>query len=114
MSEDEPPRRVSDTVYLVQLTGCLLPWRHWGQPATIGIVGGGNQLYVPVFTTVEKLRALMETYTVRYESIKQVDEGREFALSVFESGLGIVLDPHRKENGMIGYLNVWLKGEGQA
>ena len=55
MSGEEGPKRISDAVHTVNITGYLVPFFKNGQPLSLELSEEGEDLYVAVFSTYEKL-----------------------------------------------------------
>lgn len=110
-----PPVRTSTPPVEMNLTGYLFP--HKGSegdatcPAFLGL-GGSNALYLPCFSTIEKLRATMEGIGATYVGVKHIDDGLVF-LSELPKELGgkpikIMIDPYTTPDGAIRYVEVSL------
>ena len=104
----EGPKPTGKAPEEVDLTGMLLPWED-GQPAMLG-APGSLLLYVPCFSTEEKLRALMERADVPFSSIKTINDGIEFLSDIRSSdgteNVRVVLDPYYLPNGRVRWTEV--------
>lgn len=111
-----PPRRVNNRVDAVDLTGALFPWLDAtelceGTPLLLELQGT-NTLYLPMFTTVEKLRAELGRTNTKYDRIKQVQDGAEFLASIPPTDpdgrkLRIMLDPWYTPQGTLRWREVF-------
>lgn len=98
----QPPRPIG-TPRTVDITGHVLAWGD-GEPVLM-VMMGSSDLCVPIFSTVEKLVAMMTLTRIDYQSIKQIDDPHEFLDSV-PPDLRVVIDPHFHENGRIRYTEI--------
>lgn len=77
----------------VEVSGCLIPFRD-GQPILIQIPDNPHS-WVAIFSTSDKLeKSCLELGIKSDYSIKQITDGKDFANSILESGLRIMLDPY--------------------
>lgn len=91
----------------VSITGALIPW-DGDQPHLLRMPGSDFR-YLPCFTTVEKLRALMEVLGILGYTVKQIDDGQDFMSSVSSSSaqdIRVILDAHFTEGGKIRFTQV--------
>ena len=77
MTDAGPPRRITDRVVSINVTGyfvplCVAP----DAPVLIGMPGT-DDLFVAVFSTEEKLVEMMEAFQIEYARIGRVTDGRE-------------------------------------
>jgi hypothetical protein len=104
----QPPAPVTGKLVSLNITGYLLPVHENRQPVLLQIEGAGDDLFLPVFSTPEKLRAGMELAATAYDRIIQITDGREFLNSLKENTLKprVILDPYKHESGMIRFVEV--------
>lgn len=99
-----PPREVT-------IRGCVVPWRNGG-PVVLEMTGTSDW-FVPMFSTAEALKASMRMLDVDYQSIKQIDDGRQFLEGLAESEtpqrLRPILDPVLGENNYMRWSEVFLE-----
>lgn len=69
----------------ISISGYLFPWRDGG-PVLVEL-DGCNDWFLPVFSTENALKATMATLSVAYESIKVIDDGKEFLDGIRQSRL---------------------------
>jgi hypothetical protein len=99
-----PPKPTGRPAESVSLTGMLLMWKSV-QPVLLRVAGlEGN--CIPLFTTPDKLRDASRELGLHYESIKQVDDGRQFLDDMRAQNVRIIVDPHIATNGKLRYLDV--------
>lgn len=110
MTDVPPPTRISDKEIDVNITGYALPAYHNDQPVLIALQGTSD-LFVPVFSTIEKLQAFMSELAVKihYDKIKQVMNGREFADSVLLHAR-IAIDPYVTDAGRLRWTEIVSHG----
>ena len=63
------------------MKGCLFPWGADEYPVLLGMPGTDAH-YLPVFSTIDKLRATMGRAGVSFAKVKQIDDGAEFLASL--------------------------------
>ena len=71
--DDIAPKPTGKPLAPVSVTGTLFPW-DGAQPVFLSMPGSPS-LYLPCFTTEEKLRAVMRRAGVEFVSIKHIDDG---------------------------------------
>ena len=72
------PRRVSDTIVEMDITGYLFPWED-GAPVLAKMDGSGpNDLFLLIFSNRSKLEETLGTYEIEYQSIKQIADAKAF------------------------------------
>lgn len=111
------PRQISDRILDVDLTGYLIPGTGDG-PVVLGMPGTTAQ-YLPIFSTLEKLQALLSEYAIDYVDVKTIDDTQEFlrtlppTADVMINGklvetveLRLIVDPHKHENGLLRFTEV--------
>lgn len=98
MSSDTP--RPTGRQANVQLTGCLLLWRN-GQPVATR-VDGSDGVYVPVFSSQEKLLLWTAEAGIQYDKIKRIDNGTEFLESL--GNMHLMFNPHKTPEGKTRWL----------
>jgi hypothetical protein len=98
-TENFPPRPIDNAqIRTYDLTGYLFPW-HQGAPALLTMPNSVD-VFLPVFSTVEKLQDLVRLVDLPIDAIKQVDNPIEFFKSMpaqFPNGtrLRVIIDPYR-------------------
>ncbi len=102
------PRRVSDKELAIDITDNLIPWGENDQPVYVNV--GGKDLFVPIFSTVEKLCETMEQFNVEYESIKRIDDPNgfmnSFPHSFGEAQIRFLLDPWLTDTGTVRFKEI--------
>ncbi len=88
----------------VSLTGGLIPW-DGNQPALLNVPGSTHN-YMPIFTTQEKLEQLMTRAQTPYDSIKQIQDGREFLTSI-PGEIHIMVDPYYTPEGKVRWAEIF-------
>lgn len=103
------PRMVSTKILEIDITGYLMPMDSTGRPFLICMTGTDDR-FLPIYSDKQTLDASFAECGFECRSIMQIDDGPEFLQSVSENDklfrLRIAVDPHRKENGMIGYTEI--------
>ncbi len=89
---DTPPPKPTGKISQVTVIGSLIPWQR-GQPVFM-TVPGSPHTYLPIFSTEEKLRQVMQEISITGYSIKQIDDTDEFLSSVPQH-IPVIVDPHR-------------------
>lgn len=83
-------KRLNQNLHEHDLTGKFLPWRlDIDQPVLLRIE---NTLFLPVYSTEEKLRSSMVIARQTRYKIKHIDDGRDFFDSV-KGKIRVCLDP---------------------
>ncbi len=90
-------KRVSDKVVMMDVTGYVFPW-NGAQPVYVDVEGA---IFLPLFSSAEKLREMMMKTAVAYVSIKQVVGDQMEFLTSFPPDLGvrIMVDPWVTDEG---------------
>jgi len=104
MSDLPPPWSLKTQPRAVELSGKLVPFED-GVSVLLSMPGTTAR-YLPCFTRVEDLRALMESLGITGYRIKQIQDGAEFRSSIPSTTpeghpLQIILDPSATERGTI-------------
>jgi hypothetical protein len=102
LRKDVAPWRTGKPPEEVTLTGKCFAW-FGDAPSLIELPGAGMAL--AVFTTVEKLAAMVEAVALPCDSIKQITDTWEFLNSVPPEVL-VVIDPWRTPQGTTRYMEV--------
>lgn len=104
---DEPPRRITDRVLNINLTGNLAPFYNDDQPVLLLMGGGGGEHYLCTFTGKTRFDQFMADYPAGrvFEKVIIVDDGREFLDSI-PVHIHVIVDPYKHENGMMRYQEV--------
>src|SRR4051812_745900 len=78
----------------IKITGCFVPFYvDTKQPCLIRLPDNPNY-WVPVYSTVDKLEESTAQLNIKNYSIKQITDGMDFAGSIFDAGVRIMLDPY--------------------
>lgn len=85
------------------ITRCVLPW-HGNHPVLVRIE---RSQFLPIFSTPEKLRTAMAEAKITDYTIKQIEDGVDFLLSIAQQGIPVCLDLHRV-NGKVRFHRVVL------
>lgn len=101
MTPDDAPRKVSDRRVDVVIDGYLTAFVN-GRPFALAMPGTPD-VFIAVFSTKEKLEALFRDYDLKYDSIKQIENGREFLDSVI-AHYRVAIDPYKHTNGRLRYV----------
>lgn len=109
------PTRTTTPPVFMDLTGYLFPHRgsegDLVKPAFLGL-GNSNALYLPCFSSIEKLRETMAAAGSSYAGVKQIDDGLEFLSELPRELDGhpvkIMCDPYKTEDGAIRYVEIPL------
>ncbi len=93
----------------VDLTGALLPWDTTKKQPCFLRMPDSEYLYIPCFTSIDQLRAMMVQIGVTEYRVKQVDDGREF-MSSFDipqaRDIRVILNPRYIAPGRIRFTQV--------
>lgn len=110
--EEKAPCATGRLPEAIELTGKLIPWygmkaHRTGQPALLSMPGSPS-LYLPCFSTEEKLRIFLAEAKVPFESIKMIENGVEFLDGIRESPepVEVILDPYFLPNGHVRFMQV--------
>jgi len=89
-----------DTVLLsaprsVSITGCVFPFRVDEPEPWLCAFPGYPECWLPIFSDLDKLREGMAQLGAEPNqyTVKKIDDGREFLLSVQAGGVRVALDP---------------------
>lgn len=107
----DAPRRVSDREVPMAITGYFMPTHAPNAPVLIGMPGT-DDLFILVFSTMEKLAQTMAAFEIEYERVSIVDSGGELVDEITEmnaSGgrpyrIRIAVDPYKNELGHVRFL----------
>ncbi len=85
-----PPR-------IVDISGYVFPWQDDIGPALLTL-DGSDDMYLPIFSTIDKLRVAATLFNIPVDRVKHIDSGNEFLDSVRHIGptgqaVRIMLDP---------------------
>ena len=98
-----PPRPKGTSPTTVILTGCFMPI---GDDNTILLNSPGSEhLYLPVFQTVDALRAFLEDLDAPYTRVSEITDGR-LLLENLPPAVKIIVDPHMTAEGTVEWLEV--------
>lgn len=103
----DAPNPVGTASKSIDLTHALFPWD--GESPCYLRMPDSEYLYLPCFTSAEKLRAMMDQVGITGYTIKQIDDGSEFMTSfnVPEAkDIKVILDPHFVDGGKVRFLQV--------
>lgn len=117
---NEAPRRISDRVVPVSITGYFMPTLASNAPVLIGMLGT-DDLFIVVFSTKEKLTGVMQTLGIKfkYKHVSIVTNGRDLineiraknATSGRPYRIRLAVDPYKAANGHIRFTEVLLSKE---
>jgi hypothetical protein len=98
----EPPKRISKKEVYVDVTNYIFAVQADGQPCLLHMYGGGDDLYLAIFSTPEKLKMLLRAINVSFHKVVQITDARRFLESVALK-VHVVIDPyfHEGENGKV-------------
>lgn len=77
----KPPWSVTEQLRDINISGYLLPWNRGDNGPVYCMIAGTPDIFVPVFSTSEKLDAYFDAAKIEYDSIKQIEEMHEFLSS---------------------------------
>ncbi len=95
-----PPRPVKNAVpYGIDIDGCLMPWVDSG--LALLTIEGSDDLFLPLFSTIDKLQAVAELFKLTFDHVKRITDGVAFLERVPATGpdgrrVRIMLDPYRE------------------
>jgi hypothetical protein len=98
------------------LTGKLFPWDQKRQQPVLLSMPGSQFHYIALFSTKQKLDQMLQDAEVSFDSIKQVQDGREFMSGLMESGpettasMKVILDPYFTSEGRVRFTELMLDG----
>lgn len=105
---DKPPQGYS----FDYLTGKLFPWNKSTEQPVLINMPGSPYFYLPLFSSKEKLEGMLAAGRIPFDSIKHIDDGREFLTSLTESPgwteTKVILDPYFLENGRVRFTELML------
>ena len=64
---------------------------------------GTNDLFLPIFSTLERLTDFAKNYGIEVTHTKQVDEVESFVDGMRNEGVRIIANPYKHENGCMRY-----------
>lgn len=102
MEEGPKPTGVADVK--LNITGCLIPWGADNEPVLLNMIGSSS-LYLPVFSSKDKLDSCLSTAGVSYVRIKVVTNGPEF-MSYIPKEIEVVCDPWYTETGRVRFRQI--------
>lgn len=80
MTENVGIRPTGGERYL-DITGYVFPWSD-ESPALLSLIDYGTDVFLVVYSTLEKLKSMMATLEMSYDSIKRIDNGNVFLESI--------------------------------
>lgn len=100
------PKRVSNRILDIDLTGNLSPFTEDFQPVYLQMPGSAAR-YIATFTSKQTLDTFLKDYPIPYDRIIQIQHGGEFLESIPKTiewddetlDLIVVVDPYKHENG---------------
>lgn len=105
----DSPRPTGKPAQDISIEGKVFPWRD-NRPVYLQMPGS-PLLYLPLFSDVDKLKALMDRVGTPFDKVKQVDDSHEFLASLAGAGdIQVILDPYFLPNGRVRFLSVQLEG----
>lgn len=115
---DIAPRRVSDREVPIAITGYFMPTDAPNTPVLIGMPGT-DDLFICVFSTEEKLAAMMGSFGIEHARVAIVTDGDELIDEIKvtnESGkrpyrIRLAVDPYKADNGRVRFLETPLPQE---
>jgi hypothetical protein len=115
LEHGEPPVRTEKPAELVDLTGHFFPHNGSVGDAVLPCfvqASGSTALYLPCFSTPEKLQAMMATFGVSYAGIKKIDDGMEFVrslpMTMGDRDIKVILDPYVvPERGSVRWVEIF-------
>ena len=87
----------------ITLNGLVFPWGD-GEPALISI---SDSLYLPCFSSIEKLQEFSEKIKLSYKNIKLIDDEDFFVQSIPRS-IKVIIDPYLTTGGKVRYFELRL------
>jgi hypothetical protein len=116
MNPTDPPRHVGP-FRATNIEGFTVLFEEDGQPFLVR-VHGADCYYIPIFSTVDKLREFAADYgeavgLVPSLTLKKISDGVEFLSDVAKASrpIRVMADPFKKPTGMIGWIEVFLPTE---
>lgn len=112
----EGPVQISSRVTIMDITGYLMPALEGNQPVLVGMPGT-DDLFIMLFSDVEKLIKTMMEFDLHFDRIKEVMNGPEFLDSIREDirkggrsyELRVAVDAYKHENGRIRFTEIFLE-----
>jgi hypothetical protein len=110
----EGPRPTGKRVEDLDITGYLFP-HNGSQGDAVKIVfmhvPGSDAVYVPLFSSIEKLKEFMTLAGIRYKAVKQINDDsiflRELPSTLDNTTLKLIIDPHYTEEGTVRFLEIF-------
>ena len=104
----DAPRRISDREVPIAITGYFMPTAAPNVPVLIGMPGT-DDLFMFVFSTEEKLAAVMESIGIEYERMAIVTHGGELLADIETVNargdrpyrLRLAVDAYKADNGRV-------------
>ena len=103
----DAPHQVGTASKSIDLTNALFPWDSV-VPCYLRMPNS-EYLYLPCFTSEDKLRTLMTQVGITGYTIKKIEDGPEFMTSFNvpeASNIKVILDPHFVDGGRVRFLQV--------
>ena len=108
---DTGPRRISDREVPIVITGFFMPTHAPNAPVLVGMPGT-DDLFVFVFSTEEKLAAVMKAIGIEYARVALVLDGRELLDEIKATNdrgerpyrLRLAVDPYKADNGRVRFV----------
>jgi len=105
VNEGDGPQPTGREPSVITLTGAVFPWA--GTEPVFLKLPGSPDLYLPCFSSAEKLREVLEAGNITWETIKQIQDEATFLASIYERpNVKVILDLHRTHEGTVRFTEV--------
>jgi len=112
----DAPHRISDREVSIAITGYFMPTHAPNAPVLIGMPGT-DDLFIAVFSTEEKLVAMMGAFEIEYKRVAIVTDGPELIDEITTmnktSGrpyrIRLAVDPYKMDNGRVRFSEALLE-----
>jgi hypothetical protein len=101
----EKPTPIGNPTRDITLNNALFPWYTDTAQPVLAIVTGSDNFHLPCFSSIEKLALFMNQAGIKYDSVKQIEDEREF-LSSIPLDILVILDPYYTPKGTVRYTQV--------
>ena len=108
---DSAPRRISDREVPIVITGYFMPTDAPNVPVLIGMPGT-DDLFIAVFSTEDKLVAMMGAFGIGYVRVSVVTDGGELIDEIQKTNargdrpyrIRLAVDPYKADNGRVRFV----------
>jgi hypothetical protein len=98
-------------VHTFSITGYVMPWSNTNNMPIILAMTDDHRDFLPVFSSVDKLNAILNALQIQFDKIKKIDDDGEFLSSIPRQitpgiDLLIIVDPYYTDRGTVRFKRI--------